>query len=157
MAKSRRPRKTKPTQRKGRPQSSQSSKRGGVRVPRGQSRRAKQIRRERRGITSNPNYYLWITGFQEREAARTGKLPSVHSVTRNPKFQKAVNDVLGASKLRKQGPNSKLAKALVELGVRNPSFRGIVGNSPDKGQPRPRSHRRGSSARSNLRRGAPHP
>lgn len=116
-----------------------------------QTPRARRIRKERRALSSNPNYVHWIAGFQEREAQRTGKLPSVNSVVKNPKFRKWVDVILGHDPKRKHGPNSQLAKALVELGVRDPTFKGAVGNSPGRGERVQRQRARGSSR--NERRG----
>jgi len=145
----RRPRK--PLSRKARPKKTgtRASKRGGGRVT-----KAQRIKAERRKIGSNPNYVYWIAGYQSREAERTGKVPSVAGVTRDKNFRKWVDVVLGHDPKRKHGPNSQLAKALVELGIRDPTFRGAVGNSPGRGE---RARHRGTRDRRGLRRGSHHP
>ena len=120
----------------------------------GRVTKAQRIKAERRKIGSNPNYVYWIAGYQSREAERTGKVPSVTSVTRNKDFRKWVDVVLGHDPKRKHGPNSQLAKALVELGIRDPTFRGAVGNSPGRGE---RARHRGARDRRGLRRGSHHP
>lgn len=111
--------------------------------------KAKRLRRERRAIGSNVNYQYWIAGYMDRQAAKTGKLPTAQSVRRDKQFQKYVDVVLAHDPKRKHGANSRLAKALVELGIRDPSFRGAVGNSP-KAIARARGNalgRRGRSSR----------
>ena len=125
-----------------------------VRIPKGKSARAIRIRRERRHITANPNYLYWIAGWQSREAARTGVVPRPTQVVRDPQFQAHVNTVLGHNPRVKAGPTSRLARALVALGIRDPNFRGAVGNSPGRGVTRAA---RGPRDRYGNRRGALHP
>lgn len=96
--------------------------------------KAARLRRERRAIGTNPNYQYWIVGYAERQAQKTGVLKSPYAVRRDPNFQRWVNVVLAHDPNRKHGANSQLAKALVELGLRDPSFRGAVGNSPKTSQ-----------------------
>ena len=93
--------------------------------------KAARVHLARKELRSNKNYDQWISGFQMREAERTGKFPSVASVRRNPRFNKSVNVLLAHVPSRKKPKaNSHVAHALVELGIRDPSFKGAVGNSP---------------------------
>lgn len=99
---------------------------------RGSSRdtKAKRLRRELRNQGSNINIQYWITGYAERQAQKTGKLLTPAQVRRSKDYQRWRNVVLSHDPKRAHGANSELARALVELGVRDPSFRGAVGNSP---------------------------
>lgn len=102
-------------------------------APRRVTPREARIRRERKQLGANVNYQYWIVGFADREAGRVGKRPSEQAVRRNPEFQKLVDTILGHDPKKKYAANSKLARALVAVGVRDPSYRGNVGNSPGRG------------------------
>lgn len=93
-----------------------------------------RIKKARRSIGANINYQYWIQGFADRIASETGTRPSVTQVIRNPRFQRAADVVLASNlKTRSKSNSSALARALVELGMRDPSFRGSVGTSPGTG------------------------
>lgn len=122
--------------------------------------KAARLRRERRAIGTNPNYQYWIVGYAERDAQKTGVLKSPYSVRRDPNFQRWVNVVLAHDPKRKHGGNSQLARALVELGIRDPSFRGAVGNSPKasaRGRPRDVGRARRGISRSTHQRARNNP
>ena len=96
---------------------------------------ARQVEKFRRGLSKGRGKLLdtYARGFAINEAIATGKLPSLKSVKANPEFRKQLDIIASTSKRTPKGPNSKLAKALVKLGVRDERATYEVGNSPDAG------------------------
>lgn len=92
---------------------------------------AKAVAREWRQLSGNPRVLTWVAGFQEREAKRTGRLPTVAEVRRNPEFRRALDVVFANGKGKKtlsRKANGPLARALVNLGVRDPDLEWDVGS-----------------------------
>jgi hypothetical protein len=94
---------------------------------------ARAVQREWRALGKNPRVLTWVSGFQEREAKRTGRLPSVAEVRRNPQFRAAVDVIFATDKAGRghrssRAPNGPLARALVTLGVRDPDLQFDVGS-----------------------------
>jgi hypothetical protein len=89
---------------------------------------ARHVQREFRKFSKNPAALTWIGAFMEREAKRTGRLPTEAQVRRNPEFRAALSVVFATNKRSSRGVSGPLARALVTLGVRDPDLKFDVGS-----------------------------
>lgn len=99
---------------------------------------ARKVESFRRGLRRSKLYDTYARGFAINEAIRTGKLPTLKAVKRDPRFKAALDVIAATRKGTAKGPGSPLAKALVQLGVRDERAKYNVGNSPDAGRRRRR-------------------
>lgn len=74
----------------------------------------------------------WERGFQAAHLQRTGVKLTVRQVQQHTAYRDALDVIKHADPKRKHGPRSRLAKALVTLGLREASWDHFVGESnPD--------------------------